>query len=76
MDLVHQDALFMRYADDTGDLTNIQVRTCLDKVARMKRVAEEMNVHKIRNDLRRKLTIGDKLPLCDDNVAMMTGNLR
>ena len=40
----------------------------------MKRVAEEMNVSKIRNDLRRELTMGEKLALCD-NVAMVTGNL-
>ena len=40
----------------------------------MKRVAEKMNVHKIRNDLRRELTMGNKLSLCD-SVAMVTGNL-
>ena len=40
----------------------------------MKRIAEEMIVHRIRNDLRRELTMGDKLSLCD-NVAMETGNL-
>ena len=40
----------------------------------MKRVAEEMNANKIRNDLRRELTMGDKLSLCY-NVTMVTGNL-
>ena len=74
MDLVHQDALFMRYFDGVGSLTNAQIRTGLEKVARVKRVAGETNVSKIRNDLRRELTMGDKLALCD-NVAMVTGNL-
>ena len=64
----------MRYFDGTGNLTYVQIRTGLEKVARVKRVIEEMNVHKIRNDLRRELTRVDKLPLCD-NVAMVTGNL-
>ena len=40
----------------------------------MKRVAEETNAYKIRSDLRRELTMGNKLSLCD-NVAMVTGNL-
>ena len=74
MDLVHQDALSMRYFDDVGNLTDAQIRTGLEKVARVKRVAEETNVSKIRNDLRRELTMGDKVALCDD-VAMVTGNL-
>ena len=48
----------MRYFDGTGNLTDVQIRTVLEKVARVKWVDEEMNVHKIRNDLRRKLTMG------------------
>ena len=40
----------------------------------MKRVAEEITVDKIRNDLRRELTMGDKLSLCD-NVAMVSEDL-
>ena len=74
VDLVHQDALSMRYFDGTGNLTDVQIRIGLEKVARMKRVAEEMDVHKIRNDLRRELTMGDKLSLCD-KVTVATGNL-
>ena len=74
VDWVHQDALSMRYFDDIGNLTNVQIRTGLEKVARVKRVAGEMNVSKIRNDLRRELTMGNKLSLCD-NVAMVTGIL-
>ena len=74
MDLVHQDALSMRYFDGVGNLTDAQVRTGLEKVARVKRVAGETNISKIRNDLRQELTMGDKLALCD-NVAMVTGNL-
>ena len=64
----------MRYFDGIGNLTDAQVRSGLEKVDRVKRVAEEMNANKIRNDLRRELTMGDKLLLCD-NVAMVTGNL-
>ena len=45
----------------------------VEKVARVKLVVEEMNVHKIYNDLRRELTMGDKLSLCD-NVTMVTGD--
>ena len=74
VDLVHQDALSMRYFDGVGNLTDAQVRTGLEKVARVKRVAGETNISKIRNDLRHGLTMGDKLALCD-NVAMVTGNL-
>ena len=74
VDWVHQDALSMRYFDDIGNLTDTQIRTGLEKVARVKPVAGEMNVNKIRNDLRRELTVSDKLLLCD-NVAMVTGNL-
>ena len=74
VDLVHQGTLSMRYCDGTRNLTDVRIRTSLEKVARVKRVAEEMNVHKIRNDLRRKLTMVDTLSLCD-NVAMVTGNL-
>ena len=74
VDLVHQDALSMRYFDGVGNLTDAQVRTGLEKVARVKRVAGETNISKIRNDLRQELTMGDKLALCD-NVAMVTGNL-
>ena len=73
VDLVHQDALSMRYFDGVGNLTDAQIRTGLENVARVKRVAEE-NVSNICNDLRRELTMGDKLALCD-NVAMVTGNL-
>ena len=73
VDLVHQDALSMRYFDGVGNLTDAQIRTGLEKVARVKRVAGEMNVSKIRNDPRQELTMGDKLALCD-NVAMVTGN--
>ena len=40
----------------------------------MKRVAEETNVSKIRNDLRRELMMGEKLALCD-NGAVVAGNL-
>ena len=43
----------MRYFDGTGNLTDVQIRTGLEKVARVKRVAEEMNAHKISNHLRR-----------------------
>ena len=64
----------MRYFDGVRNLTDAQIRTGLEKVARVKRVAGETNVSKIRNDLRRELTMGDKLALCD-NVAMVTGNL-
>ena len=74
VDFVHQDALSMQYVDGTGNLTGVQIRIGLEKVARMKRLAEEMDVHKIRNDLRRELTMGDKLSLCD-KVAVATGNL-
>ena len=74
VDLVHQDALSMRYFDGVGNLTDAQIRTGLAKVAHVKRVAGEMNVSKIRNDLKQELTMGDKLALCD-NVAMVTGNL-
>ena len=74
VDLVHQDALSMRYFDGVGNLTDAQVRTGLEKVARVKRVAGETNISKIRNDLRHELTMEDKLALCD-NVAMVTGNL-
>ena len=73
VDLVHQDALSMRYLDGNGNLADAQKRTGLEKVARVKRIAVETNVSKIRNDLRRELTVGDKLALCD-NVAMLTGN--
>ena len=61
VDLVHQDALSMRQLDGTGNLTGVQIRTGLKKVARVKRVAKEINIHKIRNDLRRELTMSDKL---------------
>ena len=73
--MVHQDALSMRYFDGVGNLTDAQIRTGLKNVARVKRVAGETNVRKIRNDLRRELTMGDKLALCD-NVAMVTGTYR
>ena len=46
VDLVHQDALSMRYFDVIGNLTDVQIRTDLEKVACVKRIAEEMNVHK------------------------------
>ena len=72
--LVHQDALSMRYFDGIGNLTDVQIRTGLEKVARVKRVAGAINAKKIRNELRRVLTMGDKLLLCD-NLAMVTGNL-
>ena len=71
---VHQDALSMRYFDGVGNLTDAQIRIGLEKASRVKRVAGETNVSEIRNDLRRKLTRGDKLALCD-HVAMVTGNL-
>ena len=74
VDLVHQNALSMRYFDGVENLTDAQIRTGLEKVARVKRVAGETNVSKSRNDLRRELTMGDKLALCD-NFAMVTGNL-
>ena len=74
VDLVHQDALSMRYFNGVGNLTDAQIRTGLENVARVKRVAGETNVSKIRSDLRREFTMGDKLALCD-NVAMVTGNL-
>ena len=73
VDLVHQDALSMRYFDGIGKLADAQMRTGREKVAYVKRVAVETNVSKIHNDLRRELTMGDKLILCD-NVAMVTGN--
>ena len=50
------------------------MRTGLEQVSRVKRIAEETNVSKILNDLRRELTMGEKLALCD-NVAIVTGNL-
>ena len=59
VDLVHQDALSMRYFDGIGNLTDVQIRTGLEKAARVKRVANEMDVNKIHNDLRRELTMGD-----------------
>ena len=74
VDLVHQDAFSMRYFGGVGNLTDAQIRTGLEKVARVKRIAGKTNVSKIRNNLRRELTMGDKLALCD-NVAMVTGNL-
>ena len=74
VDSIHQEALSMRSFDGVGNLTDAQIRTGLEKVARVKRVAGETNVSKIRNDLRRELTVGDKLAQCD-NVAMLTGNL-
>ena len=74
VDLAHQDALSMRYFDGNGNLTNVQIRSGLEKVPRVERVAGTMNVHKIRNDLRRELTMGDKFSLCD-NVAMATWTL-
>ena len=64
----------MRCFDGIGNLTDVQIRTGLEKVARVKQVAQEMNVDKIRNDLRRELTMGNKLSLCD-NVVMVSGNL-
>ena len=73
VDLVHQDALSMRYFHGIGNLADAQMRTGLEKVARVKRVAVETIVSKICNDLRRELTMGDKLALSDD-VAMLTGN--
>ena len=74
VDLVHQDALSMRHFDGVGNLKDAQIRTGLEKGTIVKRVAGETNVSKIRNDLKRELTMGDKLALCD-NVAMVTGNL-
>ena len=74
VDLIYQDALSMQYVDGIGNLTDVQIRTGLEKVARVKRVAEEMDIYKICNDLRRELTMGDKLSLCD-GVTMVTGNL-
>ena len=74
VDLIHQDALSMRYFDGVGNLTDAQIRTGLAKVVRVKRVAGETNVSKVRNDLRRELTMGDKLAL-SGHVAMVTGNL-
>ena len=74
VDLVHRDALSMRYFDGIGNLTDVQIRTGLEKVALVKRIVDAVNVDKIRNDRRRELTMGDKLPLCD-NVAMVAGNL-
>ena len=56
------------------NLTDVQIRTGLEKVACVKQVAEDINVHKIRNDLRREWTMDDKLSLCD-NVAMVNRNL-
>ena len=46
--LIHQDALSMRYFDGTENLMDVQILTGLEKVARVKRVAEAMNVHKFR----------------------------
>ena len=74
VDTVHKDALSMQYFDGTGNLTDVQICTDQEKVSRVKRVPEEMNVRKLRNDLRRELTMGDKLSLCD-NIAMVTGKL-
>ena len=74
VNLAHQDALSMYYFHGTGNLTDVQIRICLENVARIKRVTEVMNIHKIRNDLRRELTMGDKLTLCD-KVAMVARNL-
>jgi hypothetical protein len=72
VDLVQQDAPSMRYFDGVVNLTDAQIRTGLENVARVKRVSGEINVTKIRNDLRRIMY--DKLSLCD-NVAMVTGNI-
>ena len=72
VDLVHQDALSMWYFHGIGNLADAQMRTGLEKVVRVKRVAVETIVSKICNDLRRDLTMGDKLALSDD-VAMLTG---
>ena len=52
VDLVHQDALSMRFCYVTGNLTDVQIRTDLENVARVKLVAEDMNVHEIGNSLR------------------------
>ena len=35
VDFVHQNAFFMRYFDGTGNLTDVQIRTDLEKVARV-----------------------------------------
>ena len=51
VELVHQDSLSMRYFDGSENLTDVQIRTGLEKVARVKRVAKEINVQKIRNDV-------------------------
>ena len=57
----------MRYFDGIENLTDVQIRTGREKV---KRVAEEININKVCNDLRRELTMADKLSLCD-NAAMV-----
>lgn len=74
VDLVHQHASSMLYFDGAGNLTDVQIGTGLEKFARVKRLAEEMGVSEIHNDLRREFTIGDKLSL-RDNAAMVTGNV-
>ena len=51
VELIHQDSLSMRYFDGSENLTDVQIRTGLEKVARVKRVAKEINVQKIRNDV-------------------------
>ena len=40
VELIHQDALSMRFFE-TGNLTDVQTRTGLEKVARVERVAEK-----------------------------------
>lgn len=74
LDFVHQNTLSMRYFNGAGNLTDVQLRTDLEKVARVKRLAEETGVSKIRNDITRGFTMGDKMALYD-SAAMVTGNL-
>ena len=74
LDLEPQDALSMRYFYGTENPTGVQIHIGLEKVVRVEQVAEKMNVHKIRTDLRWEVTMGDQLSLCD-NVAMVAGNL-
>ena len=49
------------YFDGARNLTDVQIRTSMENVSRVKRVDEEMNVYKFRNDLRWDLTMDDKL---------------
>lgn len=72
--LVYRDVLSISCLDGAGNQTDAQIRRGLEEVARVKRVAEGINTHKILTDLRRELVNDDDLSLCD-NGAMVIGKL-